>query len=189
MPLKTREDWKYNTGRPSKYDPTYCDKIIEYFEQCKAEVLVDISFYNTNKDWAIAQIINPLYDNPEEWDLLNTWSVKRIEQKIVMNKFPSYVRFARMIGVAKSTLFEWALEHKEFSDSMKVCNDIAETILLENWLQNIYNPWFVQFLLKNNYGYKDKSEVESKVSMEIIELTEKQKESIKWLKEALKRKK
>lgn len=162
MPIKERKDWswKMDTWRPSKYDPIYCDKIVEYFEQCKAEVLVDISFYNTNKDWAISQIINPLYDDPKDWDLLWTWWVKRIEQKIVMNKFPSYVRFARMIWVTKSTLFEWAKEHKDFSVSMQICNDIAETILLENWLQNIYNPWFVQFLLKNNYGYKDKTEIE-----------------------------
>jgi len=157
---KKREDGKNATGRPSKYKKEYCDMMIQYFEETRAEVLVDVSFYNTNKDSTIAQIINPIYDKPEDWDLLNTWSVKRIEQKIVMNKFPSYVRFARKIWVSKSTLFEWAEEHKEFSDSMKVCNDISETILLENWLQGIYNPWFTQFLLKNNYGYKDKTELE-----------------------------
>ena len=46
--------------------------------------------------------------------------------------FPSYVRFARKIGVNKDTLYEWAKENKEFSVAMKVCNEIAETILLEN---------------------------------------------------------
>mgnify|MGYP006921325302 CR=1 FL=1 len=151
---------KNATGRPTDYKPEYCQKMIEYFEQCKAEVLVDISFYNTNKEEVISQIINPIYENAEDWDLLNAWPVKRIEQKIAMNKFPSYVRFARIIWVSKSTLFERAKEHKEFSDSMVICNDISETILLENWLQGIYNPWFAQFLLKNNYWYKDKTELQ-----------------------------
>jgi hypothetical protein len=53
-------------GRPTKYYPKYCEEIIEYFEQCKAEVLVDISFYNTNKDEAISQIINPIYADPKD---------------------------------------------------------------------------------------------------------------------------
>lgn len=160
MARKKREDGKNATGRPSKYKKEYCDMMIQYFEKARAEVLVDVSFYNTNKEETMSQIINPIPLDPKDADLLNAWPVKRIEQKIVMNKFPSYVRFARMIWVSKSTLFERSEQYKEFSDSMKICNDISETILLENWLQGIYNPWFTQFLLKNNYGYKDKTELE-----------------------------
>jgi DNA-binding XRE family transcriptional regulator len=77
-----------------------------------------------------------------------------------MQRFPTYVRFARSIGVSRSTLFEWAEHHKEFSDSMKTCNEISEAILLENGLQGTYNSTFAMFLLKNNHGYKDKTEQE-----------------------------
>jgi len=180
--FKKKPNGKNATGRPTDYKEEYCKDIVEYFEQAKAEILVDVSFYNTNKEETIAQIINPIYDDPKDWDLLNAWPVKRIEQKIAMNMFPSFVRFARKIWVNKDTLYERAKNYKEFSDAMKICNEIAETILLENWLQWIYNAWFTQFLLKNNYWYKDKSEVDNKVSMEITDITPKQQSAIESLK-------
>lgn len=173
---------KNATGRPTDYKEEYCEEIIAYFEQAKAEILVDVSFYNTNKEETMSQIINPIPLDPKDADLLNAWPVKRIEQKIAMNMFPSYVRFARKIGVNKDTLYEWAKENKKFSDAMKICNEIAETILLENWLQGIYNAWFTQFLLKNNYWYKDKSEVDTNVKMEVTDITPKQQSAIDSLK-------
>lgn len=179
---KKKPNSKNATGRPTKYKEEYCEMIVEYFEQAKAEILVDVSFYNTNKEESMSQIINPIPIDPKDADLLNAWPVKKIEQKIAMNMFPSYVRFARRIGVNKTTLFEWAQHHPEFSNSMKVCNEIAETILLENWLQGIYNAWFTQFLLKNNYWYKDKSEVDTSIKMEVTEITTKQKSAIDSLK-------
>jgi hypothetical protein len=146
--------------RPTDYDPKYCTEIVDYFERCQAEILVDISFFQPNKNVWVEQIFNPL---PKEDDIdttLPSWPVKKIEQKLVMQRFPTLVRFARMIGVNKSTLYEWKSKHKEFSDSMEECMQIAEAILLENWLQWTYNSAFAQFLLKNNHWYSDKTQTE-----------------------------
>lgn len=160
--------------RPTKYKEEYCEQIIDYFERCQAEIMVDVKFFQPNKNATISTILNPL--NEEE--TLEAGNVREIAQKLVMQRFPTYVRFARSIGVSKSTLFEWSTEYKKFSDSMDICKDISEAILLENGLQWLYNPAFAQFLLKNNYWYKDQSEVKSQVNVWLGDMTDKQKEAI-----------
>lgn len=159
---KPKWDWEWtcNCWRPTKYDPKYCDDIVAYFERCQAEILIDIKFFQPNKNVSVETILNPLAKENDVDNTLQAWAVKAIDQKLVMQRFPTYVRYARNIGVSKSTLFEWAEHHKEFSDAIGICKDIWEAILLENWLQGTYNSPFVQFLLKNNYGYKDKIETE-----------------------------
>lgn len=170
---KRWRQWEW-WGRPTKYKEEYCEHIIDYFEKCQAEIMVDIKFFQPNKNATISTILNPL----NESETLEAWNVKEIAQKLVMQRFPTYVRYARSIGVSKSTLFERATEYKKFSDSMDICKDISEAILLENWLQWLYNPTFAQFLLKNNYWYKDQSEVKNQVNLGLGDLTNKQKEAI-----------
>ncbi len=173
---KKGRQWEW-WGRPTKYKEEYCEQIIDYFEKCQAEIMVDIKFFMPNKNATISTILNPL----NESETLDAWNVKEIAQKLVMQRFPTYVRFARSIGVNKTTLYEWATENKKFSNSMDICKDISEAILLENGLQWLYNPAFAQFLLKNNYWYKDQSEVKSLVNLGITDMTEKQKEAIQSL--------
>lgn len=100
---------------------------------CQAEIMLDVSFFNTGKKDMIVEILNPI--KPDENEKLNAGPVKEISQKLVMQRFPTYVRFARSIGVNRSTLFERAENHEEFSDSMEICKDISEAILIENGLQ------------------------------------------------------
>lgn len=164
--LKTRPDWKKDTGRPTKYKPEYCELIVEYFEKCQAEIMLELKFFNTSKVDLIAQIQNPLPNSEDE--TLNAWPLKEIGQKLVMQRFPTYIRFARSIGVSKSTLFEWKDEYKDFSDSMDICKEISEAILLENGLQWTYNPTFAQFLLKNNYWYTDQKDIKHSWTLNIV---------------------
>ena len=162
-----KTNWKNNTWRPSKYKKEYCEGIIEYFETCKAEILVDVSFFMPNKNIVVSDILNPLADKEDE-ETLQAGSVKKIDQKVVMNLFPTFIRYARSIGVNKTTLYEWADTHEDFSNAMEVCKSIAESILLENGLQWTYNSAFAMFLLKNNHWYKDKVEVDNKnVNIEV----------------------
>lgn len=77
--------------------------------------------------------------------------------------FPSIARFAVNIGVNKTTIYEWAKNHPEFSNALKECQEIQEDIIVNNSLKGTYNGSFAQFLLKNNYGYRDKQEVEQTV--------------------------
>lgn len=151
---KEKPEW-YIFWRPTKYDSKYCKQIVEYFERCQAEIMVDVKFFQPNKNSTISTILNPL--NEEE--TLDTWNVKEIAQKLVMQRFPTIIRFARKIWVNKTTIYEWEKNHKDFSNALEECKSISEAILLENGLQWTYNPQFAMFLLKNNHWYKDKTEV------------------------------
>lgn len=77
--------------------------------------------------------------------------------------FPSVAGFARRIGVAKSTLYEWAKHCADFSNVLERCKDIQEDILISNSLKGSYNASFSQFLLKNTHGFKDRQEVEQTI--------------------------
>ena len=156
---KEKPEW-YVFGRPTKYDPKYCKEIVDYFERCQAEIMVDVKFFQPNKN-SINTILNPL--NEEE--TLKAGNVKEIAQKLVMQRFPTIIRFARMIWVNKTTIYERAKKHKDFSNALDECKNISEAILLENWLQWTYNPQFAIFLLKNNHWYKDKSEIDTTVTI------------------------
>lgn len=77
--------------------------------------------------------------------------------------FPSIARFAVNIDVAKSTIYEWANKHPEFSVALKKCQEMQEDIIVNNSLKGSYNGAFAQFLLKNNFGYRDKQEVDQTI--------------------------
>lgn len=168
---KRKPNGKWATGRPTKYRPEYCQDIVRYFETCHAEIVVDVKFFQPNKNVTVQEILNPLADKSDN-EILQAGAVKSIDQKLIMTRFPTIVRYALSIGVTKETIYEWADKYKEFSDSLVICKHIAESILLENWLQWTFNWPFAMFLLKNNYGYKDKTEVDH--TIEVKELTEEQ---------------
>lgn len=77
--------------------------------------------------------------------------------------FPSIARFAVNIDVANSTIYEWANKHPEFSVALKKCQEMQEDIIVNNSLKGSYNGAFAQFLLKNNFGYRDKQEVDQTI--------------------------
>lgn len=160
-----KPEW-YIFGRPTKYNSKYAKDMVEYFERCQAEIMVDVKFFQPNKNTTISTILNPLNNK----ETLEAGNVKEIAQKLVMQRFPTIIRFARMIWVAKSTIYKRAEDHKDFSDALSECSSISEAILLENWLQWTYNPQFAMFLLKNNHWYKDKSEVDQNIKWELKDI-------------------
>ena len=111
-------------GCPTKYDPKYCQEMIDFFDRDYTE---------------------------------------KIHNKIEACNFPSIAGFARKIGVAKKTLYNWAEQHPDFLHVLERCKDVQEDILINNSLKGSYNAAFSQFLLKNTHGFKDKQEVEQTV--------------------------
>lgn len=76
---------------------------------------------------------------------------------------PKMVSFARYIGVNKDTLYEWAKEHKDFSDSLSKITDKQEEELVD---VGVYggkeiNATIVKMILMSNHGYKERSDVTS----------------------------
>lgn len=76
---------------------------------------------------------------------------------------PSFAGFATALGVDRSTLFRWV--NGSLSKPADVCASLKKAqqllnSLIENWMQNgQINPVSGIFLMKNNFGYADKSEV------------------------------
>lgn len=57
---------------------------------------------------------------------------------------------------------------KSFSDSIKKAKARCEEALIKKMLTNKYNPTAGIFVLKNNYGFKDKQEVESNGTQNVV---------------------
>lgn len=70
---------------------------------------------------------------------------------------PSAPRLSRKLGVTKSTLYEWASKHPEFSDLLDDMNAEQESTLLEQGLLGEYNSNIVKLVL-GKHGYSDKTE-------------------------------
>lgn len=121
-------------GRPTKYDKSYCDEIIRYFN------------------------IEPNFESPVTITYKD--GTTREEMKMFANNLPTLAGFASKIGVNRDTLNEWMKQHKEFSDAIKEAKEHQEQILVENGLQGLYQGPFAIFTAKNVIGWRDKSEIE-----------------------------
>lgn len=120
-------------GRPTKYDPKYCDEIIKFF---------DIDAYRQ-------EIQTYFYKNGESKET-------PIE---IANTLPLFERFAAKIGVHRDTLQEWCKKHPEFSVAYNKAKDLQHAILVECGLKGLYNGPVAIFTMKNILGWRDKQDV------------------------------
>ena len=121
-------------GRPTKYRPNYCKKIVEYFSIEPTTTKLE-KFYYKNGD------------------------IKEKEVEVAAN-LPTIVGFAHSIGTTDRTLLTWSKNHKDFLRAYEWAKKLQEQIWMVNAVKGLYNPLFSIFLGKNIYGYKDKSETE-----------------------------
>lgn len=124
---------KTHIGRPSKYDPKYCEEIIEYFD------------------------IEPHFETPVTTTYKDGTTKEEI--KLIPSDLPTLAGFAVKIGVDRDTLKEWAKQHDEFSAAVKRAKECQENILVTNGIQGIYAQPFAIFTAKNVIGWKDKTEL------------------------------
>lgn len=121
-------------GRPTTYDPKYCEEIIQFFD-------IEANYESE---------ITVKYKNGDE----------RTEYKQVANNLPTMAGFARKIGVHRETLLNWSKEYPEFFDSIKKVKEMQEDILISNGIQNLYAQPFAIFAAKNLINWRDKQEHE-----------------------------
>ena len=69
-------------------------------------------------------------------------------------KLPTKGGLARYLGVARSTLYEWAGQHQDFSDIMEELGAEQEDRLINNGLSGDYNPTIAKVLL-TKHGYRE----------------------------------
>lgn len=129
-------------GRPTKYDPKYCDEVIEFFNKPPfeyVEIEEEDDNGNVHKTIAMDKFNNPIR---------------------VPCALPTKERFAFSIGVHRSTLIEWANTHPEFSYAIKNAEDLQKDILIQNGLTQSYDKTFAIFVAKNVTDMNDKQQVD-----------------------------
>lgn len=109
-------------GAPTKYDPKYCDELIELF--------------------------NRELFNIEEIDVLEKgrWVKKKIKVPCLI---PTLERFAINIGVTRSTLNNWGAAHPEFLEAMEKAKEMAKDILIQHTAMGNYKEKFAIFYMTN----------------------------------------
>ncbi len=133
-------------GRPTKYDPKYCQEIVDYFDVEPTKIVKE-RFY---------------YKNGDEKE-------RDIE---VANELPTIEKFCIDIGISKSTLHEWRKNNKEFSNAYNVARALQQDLWLKNGLKGLYNASFAIFAGKNMFGWRDKQELEHSGGVKVVNLTE-----------------
>ena len=78
------------------------------------------------------------------------------------------------LKMCRDTLCEYE-KIEEFSDTIKEAKQKVENWVEVNALINKANPTFAIFNLKNNFGWKDKQEIEEKVIKEVIYIDKEEK--------------
>lgn len=135
-------DLRHPGGRPTKYDPKYCEELLAFFD-------VD--------PWTLEEKVMTRRDGSEVSEAVR-----------LPTRLPTFERFAHKIGVHVDTMIEWAnkkdeagnLVHPEFSEAYKRAKQLQKDLLVENGLQGLYNtPWSI-FLAKNITDLRDKQEHE-----------------------------
>lgn len=83
-----------------------------------------------------------------------------------MDRGKSITQFAAHVGVNRSTVYEWADNHREFSDALMRGKELGEAYW-EGELQDMMyskeaNAPLVKLYFANRFGWTDKSEVDNK---------------------------
>jgi hypothetical protein len=76
---------------------------------------------------------------------------------------PSIAGLARVLGVHKDTLYEWAKHNPKFSDALKEVSTSQELAALNGGVSGDFNPTITKLVL-HNHGYHDKAELDNKSS-------------------------
>lgn len=91
--------------------------------------------------------------------------LKSREPIILPPKFPTFERFASMIGVSVSALRAWRDAYPRFADAYARAKEIQLAIAKENAITKQYDTGFTKFLLVNEHGMHDRVEQEQTTSI------------------------
>lgn len=91
-------------------------------------------------------------------------------------KLPTVEGLALELDVHRDSLYAWAKEHEEFSDTLETLKKKQAEMLIQNGLSGDYNSTIAKLMLSANHGINEKTESEStvKVTDEAFSLDEKE---------------
>lgn len=79
------------------------------------------------------------------------------------------------LGVVKSTIYKWAEEHKDFSDTLQLLQAKQERLLAGGALEGNLQATIAKLMLAN-HGYSDKQEVNSHSVVEKYDMTKQERD-------------
>ena len=82
------------------------------------------------------------------------------EQGKLKVSLPTTDGFARFLGVARSSLYEWEKQHQEFSDALEKVRVEQKERLLNMGLSNDYNSTIAKLILSSNHGMSDSTKTD-----------------------------
>lgn len=134
-------------GRPIKFQPEYCEELIEYFSR-------------------------PLtYE--KEVTTVDKKGIAHTSFMEVANPMPKFYEFADSIGVDRDTLLNWAKDTDEaremfpgFHQAYEKAKELQKWFLIENALHRRYDAYFAKFVAINITDMRDKSETELSSNVE-----------------------
>ena len=147
----------FKPWRPVEYKTEYCEMMIKFFMRVKRRLQLIKTYYKPDhrldgKD--IAMLVT--------WEIV--WPLKSVFPKEKTPMFPTFQRFCTDIGIVRSTLYDWMKRFPELNDTYNYCKELQHAILLEGTMLGLYKDNFTQFLLKNDFEYKDESELKVKTN-------------------------
>lgn len=95
------------------------------------------------------------------------------EQGKIQVKLPTMDGFARYINVPRRNLYEWKDRHEDFSHSLDKIVTEQQERLLNMGLSGDYNSTIAKLVLSSNHGYREKTESESTVKVEMVDAEKK----------------
>jgi len=139
-------------GRPSEYSEEVLIKAREYLDSCQDENEKVVEMANEEKGY------------------------EKYRNKLKVN-LPSVAGLAIYLEVVRNIVYEWAAQHKEFSDILEDILSEQEKRLIENGLSGDYNPQIAKLVL-GKHGYHDKQDVNQNIkgSISLTDLFNKAKE-------------
>jgi len=137
-------------GRPTEYSPELVLRVYKYLESCEDKWYPQIQSYKEGEQ-----------DGPME--KLN------VKQQLHV-KIPSVRGFSLYSKIPKSTIYDWAKKHPEFSDALELISDEQHERLFNQGLAGVYNPTIAKLGLTSNHGYSDKKGVVADVGPTLEEI-------------------
>ena len=131
-----KED-KRSPGRPTKYDPSYCEKLTKFFDRDPYREVEAVRYTKDGTPYTVR------------------------EERT--NKLPTIEDFVKEIGIHKDTFYEWVKQHKEFSDTFTHAQELRKWFLVDNALNRRYDSNFAKFVAVNITDFRDKQEHDHKV--------------------------
>lgn len=94
----------------------------------------------------------PTKYNTRLLERVTNYTVKCLNQGI----FPTIEELAAVLGIGTRTIYDWELEHAEFSQTIDTLRDTQKHLLITNGLNGNYNTRFSMFLLRSIHGLTEK---------------------------------